>query len=661
MARVRKKLSVLRFLTRSIVAVLVLIGIALMVLLFLPTEKIAQIASDRFEAATGRTLSVQGDVRPAIWPQIGVKTGPVSVANADWSQQGPMLTAESVSVGVDLRALIAGDIQIRHIEIVDPEVLLEIAADGQTNWTFDQAAPTAGNATTESGEIPAFSLDRATISNGSVTFLDNRTAARHSVAALNASITLPDFEGVANVSANGVVNGQAVSLETEISAFSAFLSDGSVPITVAAVVGASKIALDGRAGLVPLAGSGRLDADLGDMAAVFGALGMATPDIPRGLGQSVGLSGDVTYTNQQLSLRAGTIQLDQNRLVGEADLNLAGKPDLTGKFGAGALDLSSLGGSGPGARGASGGGQSATGWSKTPIDISALNLLDAEIVVQADSVALGPSNLGRTRIFSRLQDNRIEINIQELNAYDGAVSGMFVVNGRGGMSVRADLEGRSIALKPLLSQIAGYDRLIAAGNMEIDVLGSGNNMHAIMNSLNGGGSFEMSAGELFGLDLVGMLRNFDASYVGEDLSTIFDSIKGTFLVKDGVIINDNLLFASKFVSAQGSGQVGLGQQTLNYRLAPKLLTGEGKGLTVPLIITGSWANPKFRLDLESLADQKLNIETEKLEDRAKDAVSKALEKQLGVTKEDGQSTEDLLRDKLEQRAKDKLLDLLGGN
>ena len=58
-------------------------------------------------------------------------------------------------------------------------------------------------------------------------------------------------------------------------------------------------------------------------------------------------------------------------------------------------------------------------------------------------------------------------------------------------------------------------------------------------------------------------------------------------------------------SASGGGKIGLGGRTLDLRIVPELLGGEGKGIRVPLVITGSWAKPKFRLDLEALAEENL--------------------------------------------------------
>lgn len=657
--KAKKRFPVLRFMMKFVVAVLVLIGIALVGLFLMPAEKIAGIAADRFEAMTGREMVLEGDVRPSLFPQLGVKTGRVSIANADWSDGGAMLQAEGLTVGVDLRALMGGDVRITEVLAIAPKILLEIAPDGRGNWEFGEArAKSKATGGGNSGDGAAtkapvqevaggrtISLDLAEITDGQVKFVDHRSGASYEMSAVDATISLPDFAGVAAIKASGQINKQMVAVDARIAEFEAFISDGAVPVTLTANIGGAELGFDGRGGLTPLAATGVFEAGLGDMVGLFAVLGTARPDLPAGLGQSnISLSGDLTYAENRVSLRGGTIVLDQNRLVGSVDLGFGRKPSVTAKLQAGTLDLSALAGGKTaktvGDTGKSGNviqksekpakAQAGTSWSKTPIDVSGLGLVDADILIEADKVALGTTELGRTTILARLNDRRAEVDIQELQAFEGAVSGKLVANGRGGLSVSADLAGRAIALKPLLSQLAGYDRLIGAGQMTIDVLGTGNSIDAIMNSLNGKGTFKIGAGELLGLDLVGMLRNLDAGYVGPGAKTIFDEVSGTFRIKDGVLINDDLSLISSLLTTTGAGKVGLGGQTLNYRLVPTLLAGQGKGLTVPLLITGSWANPKFRLDIEALAGDKIDKAKAEAQQEVMDAIQKKVQDELGI-------------------------------
>ena len=97
---------------------------------------------------------------------------------------------------------------------------------------------------------------------------------------------------------------------------------------------------------------------------------------------------------------------------------------------------------------------------------------------------------------------------------------------------------------------------------------------------------------------------------------------------------------------------------------------------VPLLITGPWAKPNFKLDLESIAREKMQAEAKAAEERlraeAKAAEAKAkaeleakLKEQLGVEVAPGESVEDAVKRRANEALQDeagKLLDgILGGN
>jgi AsmA protein len=97
---------------------------------------------------------------------------------------------------------------------------------------------------------------------------------------------------------------------------------------------------------------------------------------------------------------------------------------------------------------------------------------------------------------------------------------------------------------------------------------------------------------------------------------------------------------------------------------------------VPLLITGPWASPRFRLDLESIAREKMEAEAKAAEERlkavAKDAEAKAraelkarLEEELGVEVAPDDSPGDAAvrgaEDALQDEARKALEDILNGN
>ena len=94
----------MKWIGRLLGFVLVVILVTLVSVFFLPADRIAKLAAEQMQAATGRDVTISGDVSMTLWPVLGVSAGGLEVGNADWSDQGPMLTAENAAIGVDLLA-----------------------------------------------------------------------------------------------------------------------------------------------------------------------------------------------------------------------------------------------------------------------------------------------------------------------------------------------------------------------------------------------------------------------------------------------------------------------------------------------------------------------------------------------------------------------------
>lgn len=668
----------MRWIFRIIGVVVVLVVLAVAVVFLLPADRIAGVVTDRFQAATGRAMVLEGDVRPTLWPTLGVRTGAVEIANADWSDAGPMFKAQGLAVAVDMAGLLDGDINIKRVEAIAPEITLEIAADGRANWEFDSLAGgdagssdagsgDAGQIATNSGSSRAISLGQAVITDAALTFIDHGTGTRTAVENVQIEASLPDMAGPLEAAVSGRMNGQDFAVTATVAALADLMGAKPTAVLADVVTGASKLGFDGRLSLTPLAVAGAVDIDLPD-AAVFTLAGIPAPAIPEGFGQQIGLRGDLTYTEAGVALRGAEIRLDQNRVAGDVDVALSGdRPAITANLTAGDLDFAAAlasdgtGGESSGAAPAAG----ATGWPKDPIDVSGMQAIDADISFAANSIDLGLLKLGKTRVLSALVEGRAVTELKELAAYEGGFTGSFVVNSRGGLSARFNLTGSNVAIGPLMTDLAGYDRVQATGDLAVNLLAVGNSVDALMHSLDGDGSLSLGKGEMRGLDLAGMLRNLDPNYVGEGHRTIFDGISGSYTITDGVLRNEDFALTAPLLSASGAGTVGLGAQTQDYQLVPALLPGQERGgLKVPLQITGSWADPKFGLDLEALAKQELADDLERVKDQAEQAVRDRVANELGV---DANDVENAVQDRLQQElgidpgaAGNLLNNLLGG-
>ena len=666
----------MRWVIRSVLALVLLAFLIVTALVLMPSDRVAAVAARKFMEITGRELVIEGAVRPSIWPKLGVQTGAVTVSNADWSEAGPMLRAEGLSIELDMAALLAGDVKITGIRAQAPQLVLERARDGRENWVF--GGDNGGSAAPGmAGEGTPFTLDLAEISDGSFVFADHAAGTRVALTQIDGTVRVPSFLGSANLDLDATMNGQPFAFTAEISEFAPFLEGRVVGFTANAQAGQAEVSFTGRAGWNPVSAEGELTADLANLAEVSALAGIAAPDLPSGLGSgSVAIAGRTTLTSKaSLHLRGGKITLDNNALSVDADLTTAGdRPNLSAQVSAGALSLAEMmGGNGGEIGGGARGGTKAEGWPTAPIDVSALGVMDASIALTADSVDLGVAKLGTTRAMLTIDRARAVFDLRQIAAYQGTVSGQFVVNGRSGLSVGGDMTLANLAMQPLLTDLGRYDRLIGTGDLKLKFLGVGGSVDAIMRSLSGSGSFSLGKGELRGLDVAGMLRTLDAGYVGEGQKTIFDAVTASFAIDNGVLANDDLSFKAPYVTATGNGTVGLGERTLDYRLRPTALAavdGTG-GVMVPLLISGTWANPKFRLDLESLAREKLEAEAKALEERAKAearaaeerakaALEQKAEEELGIVRGEGESLEDAAKRRAQEALEDELNRILDG-
>lgn len=661
----------MRWILRVFFGLVALTVVGVLVVLLLPSDRIARVVTDRFEQATGRVMKISGDISPSLWPTLGARIEQVSVANADWSDGQPMVTADSISVGVDLAALLGGQVKVRDITVQSPRIRLEKARNGQVNWDFSQAAQAApsgakpGPGDQTSSGIPAFSLDKGTIRDAQISYFDRAAGTALVLTKTDIDLTLPDFNGPMTLTIRGFLNGEPLDTTIKIESLSALLAGKGKVVGGSIAIGASRASFDGTVDLRPVGADMVIDATLNDLAQLFRAIGQAPPKLPNGMGQRISVKGKVSFADgDKIFLRDGVLNLDGNALSGQADVVIGAKPRITGQFSGGNLNFSRLMASDPKSD-----GPGWSGWPKDRIDVSGLGAVDADIRLAATSIDLGALQLGRTSVRMTLTDRRTVFSLGDVRAYGGRATGQFILNGRGGLSVGADMTLAGVQIQPLLQDLAGYDRLLGETNLKLNLLSAGNSVDGIMKNLSGSASFDVGKGELRGLDIVGMIRNLDPSFVGQGQKTIFDRISATAQIDQGVLASNDLSFAAPLMTATGKGTVGIGQQTINYTITPAALQGAdgAGGVKVPLNISGTWTNPKFGLDLKALADQNLEKEQAALKarlDAARGAAEARLkaqaEKALGTTGKPGETPQDALRRKLEGKVKKGLFDLLGG-
>ena len=665
-------MRVLKFIFSILLFLVIVASVAFFVI---PSEKIAKAAFDQIEKSTGRKVTATGDVSLRVFPVLGVRIEGVEVANAAWSDQPTMLSAQNLNVGVKTLPLLQRRIEVSTLEMVSPNILLELSQDGVGNWVFDQeastpntGAETQSETSSEAAQSPDVSLGTVTVTDGALTYIDHLARTEQSIRDIDMTVNWPSMQAPLSLELSTKYNSNPVSITMTAVSPSAVMQGDETQIDLTGRIAGNDISFAGNLSTAPMI-KGQVTATLSDISALLSTAGTPGVVLPDFIGNSADISSSMAFQDATLALGDLDVGLTKNHLRGDIAINLENKPTIKGSLDLGQFDLRSgavaLGNGGSATSGSSTG----TGWSKSNIDLSSLGAVDATISVQAQSLLTDAISLGSLNGDIVLDNARAVATLKSLAVHDGAASGEVIVNARKGLSSAANLVVTQVALNPLLSDLAEIDSFSGLADVRFSYLTSGNSVDALMRNMSGDGAFSLAQGRYEGVDLDQLMRSGD---VGSG-TTVFDDLSATFTIAEGVVQNKDLALSLPNFVTSGAGWVNLGDQSIDYLLSPKALKArDGKGLSVPVRIKGSWQSPKIIPDLEAaleqnLAEERAKAEAEikaraeeekkKLEAKAKKKVSDA----LGVEVKDGQKIEDAVKQKLEDKAKEGLLNLLGKN
>ena len=134
-----------------------------------------------------------------------------------------------------------------------------------------------------------------------------------------------------------------------------------------------------------------------------------------------------------------------------------------------------------------------------------------------------------------------------------------------------------------------------------------------MKSLDGDGSFKILDGTISGIDVTEFLTGIEQTFrarslpggIGANEITRFKDIISGFTLSDGVAsVKDFKIEGPGFI-AEGRGQVDLGNQTLDFRLRPRVTRSDAGGLAnfgIPLRFSGPFNGARPSLDQDFLAE-----------------------------------------------------------
>jgi AsmA protein len=228
------------------------------------------------------------------------------------------------------------------------------------------------------------------------------------------------------------------------------------------------------------------------------------------------------------------------------------------------------------------------------------------------------------------------------------------LSANGSLDVREDvpksritLNAKAIQAGPLLKDLLNKEIIEGTAQSDVAITMVGDDADKIKRSLNGKGQFIFADGAIVGIDLAEMARNAKAAFgmaeKGEKRpKTDFTELSAPFTITKGVVETSNTTLMSPFLRVTVAGKAKLVKEKLDFRVEPKFvgtIKGQGDsmdraGLTVPVLITGTFDSPKFRPDLEGMLKTGIKEGIPKTDDLQKLLPGKSGDKSKSKTLED---------------------------
>jgi AsmA protein len=198
----------------------------------------------------------------------------------------------------------------------------------------------------------------------------------------------------------------------------------------------------------------------------------------------------------------------------------------------------------------------------------------------------------------------------------------------------------------MLNDVLEKDFLEGALQAQVNLDMKGDDPQLIKKTLNGKGDLLFKDGAIKGVDLAGMVRNVQVAFGlaekgREKPRTDFSALHAPFTIKQGLVNAPNTTLTSPIIRILAKGNADLVKESLDFRVEPKFVAtikGQGdtktrSGVTVPVLVTGSFSSPKFRPDLEAVLKQSIEKSLPDLQKKLLDSGStkeelKPVEKQI---------------------------------
>ena len=570
--------------------------------LWLPSSPVARDLQATLSDRLGRRVEVTGGVHLTLWPIFGVEARGFSVGNLPGGQSAHLVEADAIDVGIAPLALLSGRIEIHQIGLTGPRIHLEKLADGRVNWLLGRTSADPAFHTPD--WIKDISVDNLSIRSGQIAYADLKADGRQALDRINVTIKLAGLDRPGTATGDFALDGEAAKIDLTLDRPRALLSGGASPVHLSLDSKPLMLRLNGTGGF----GGGPLAADvdisgpsLRELARIAGKPLAPSP----GLG-IFHVTGQLLRDGPVIRLQQAKVAIDHLRASGDLVIDTGhSRPQVSGDIRMPDLDLNPyLGPEQP----------FPASWPRTPIGLDGLRAFDSDLSISAGRVRFRRIVATQTRLHAAIQDGTAHVRLERMALYGGSGSGEVVAaDAAGGGHYGARFELTGVSVKTLMTDLAQIDRLDGQGRISLNLTASGGNVDALMHSLAGWASLDLTNGAVTGVDMAAVSKSIATALsgqaIGPNARTSFSTAGGSFVLSRGVAATRNLSLIGPGVGVSGVGSIDLGNRALDMAIKPQGGVGGGRSRldlgAVPFHVHGPWTHLAYEPDLGGVAQRLL--------------------------------------------------------
>ncbi len=647
----------IRWLIVAVLALTVLfVGALVVIPMVYDVERFRPQIEKKVSQATGRPVQI-GKIGLSLFPWARISLENLQLGNPEGFQRQEFVSVEAFDLRVKLLPLLSQDVEVKRFVIVKPRIVLIKNAQGIENWKFSAIpsgvpptitegqptepppADTESKPTTAGLPIRSIDIQEFSISEGSLEYIDETADIRKTVEAFSLSLTDFSLTQPIGLALSAVVEGQAIGLKGKIGPIGT--KPGSVPVIFDLTATAAEqlnLQLQGRLDQLLSDPTYRVALNLSEFSArtLLKAMGHplpVEPADPQALNR-ISLKADLNGDTRQATVSNGILRIDDTTVAFSAEAASFENPDATFRLDVDRIDLDrylpasskpKTGKAESDAPARSDAPPPATpaekkkseGTSKpepaTPVDWAPLRRpnIEGKIVLKEMRVrGIETRNIdvqmNGSKGLYRIQPLSMELSEGKVNL-DAAFD---VRKDTPQSSCKLDMQG--VQSGPVVAALTGRDLIEGVMEAKLDLRTAGIDATWIRKTLKGSGLLVFRDGAVKGIDLEGMVRNTGQTVVswikGTDQRTRFVEFRVPFRAGEGTIHTDETVLSSPVLRFDTSGDVHLVTEGLDMRIVPKWVHKDRKNtsdILVPLLVQGTFAEPQFRLDLQSAAKQEI--------------------------------------------------------